>query len=154
MRSLQMMSKNISPSTIHYKIPLRGIKFSTNKIYAGIFWKKRKDNADAVVSIARGFCRPVQIVKSYPVEISYKFFFSSRPLDTTNCTYLVKMLEDAFRAIGIIEDDSPPYVAKTIIESHKQIKGKIQESLRKKSKENYEENEDYVEIKISPCNYI
>ncbi len=135
---------------ITYHIPLTGLKVSTNKIYAGIHWTKRKESADAIHSVATGFCRPVQKVQSYPVEIRYKFVFVTRPLDTLNCAYMAKCIEDAFRAIGILEDDSPSYVARTIIEVHEQSKGKSKKRLKSSSKEDAEkEVEDRVEIIIN-----
>lgn len=125
-----------------------GLKTSTNKIYAGQHWTKRKSSADAILSIATYFCRPIQSVKSYPVEISYRFVFTTRALDTTNCSYMVKMFEDALRTLKVIEDDSPLYVAKTIIESVVATKGKISKSIRQESKKNNEKDEDHLIINI------
>lgn len=101
---------------IHFLVPLRGIKCSTNTIYAGIHWSKRKEIKDGIASVAGAFCRPVQKIQSYPVQIYYRFLFGTRPLDTLNTTFMAKCFEDAFRALGILKDDSPKYVAKTILE--------------------------------------
>ena len=125
------MSKDF---TILYTIPLKGLKFSTNKIYAGVHWAKRKEIKDNIESHARVFCRPVEKFGQYPIQICYKFFFVSRPLDTLNTSAMAKMFEDALCAFEIIKDDSYQYVAKTILEVVKIEKPK----------------EDYLEIKISP----
>jgi len=122
---------------------------STNKIYAGHHWSKRKKDADSIVSLAGWFFRPIQRIESYPVEIRYKFFFVSRALDTTNCTYLVKCIEDALRAFEILKDDSPKFVERTIIESYQCAAKKISKEGSDQCKKNNEENEDRVEIIIN-----
>lgn len=134
---------------IQYHIPLNGLKVSTNKIYAGIHWTKRKESADAIHSVATGFCRPIKRVESYPVEIIYRFVFTSRSLDTLNCAYMAKCIEDAFRAIGILEDDSPSYVARTIIESVAESKTKDRTKVRVQGKKNNAQHEDFVDITIN-----
>lgn len=101
---------------IRYTIPLKGLKVSTNKIYGGIHWTERKSIKDSIHGYAVAFCRPVKIVQSYPVEISYKFTFATRSLDTLNTAFMAKCFEDSFRSIGILKDDSPKYVTKTILE--------------------------------------
>lgn len=139
---------------IRYLIPLKGLKQSTNKIYAGIHWAKRKSTKDSVLSYANAFCRPIVKIESYPVQISYRFFFVTRALDTLNTAYLAKMFEDALRTIGILEDDSPQFVARTILEvtavSPKKAappKGSVGEKAIK-------ENEDQLEIVIESIKNI
>jgi hypothetical protein len=102
-------------TTIHYQIPLQGIKVSTNKIYAGIHWGQRQSIKDSIASVAGYFCRPIQKVGSYPVQIHYKFFFGSKPLDTLNTAFMAKCIEDAFRALGILEEDDVEHVAESIL---------------------------------------
>lgn len=101
---------------IQYKIPITGVKVSTNKIYAGTHWSKRKQIKDNVLDYAAAFCRPLKAVDTYPVEIHYQFLFLSRPLDTLNTAYLAKCFEDSLVSLGVIKDDSPKYVKKTILE--------------------------------------
>lgn len=124
---------------IAYRIPLRGLKVSTNQIYAGIHWSKRKQIKDGIASVTQGFCRPVRACESYPVAIGYRFIFGSKPLDTLNCAFMAKCIEDAFRAIGILEDDDVAHVASSFIEvvAIRREKGKITEDL------------DWVEITIN-----
>lgn len=135
---------------IAYRIPVTDIKFSTNKIYAGVHWTTRKTIKDSVLSYATGFCRPVVPVQSYPVEICYRFSFSSRPLDSTNCTALVKMFEDALRSLGVIKDDSPQYVARTIIEVVVVPNRKNSKTRNDLGKKEHTKDEDWLEIKITP----
>lgn len=133
---------------IQYRIPITGIKISTNAIYAGIHWTKRKELKDSILSIAGFFCKPVQKVKSYPIEIGYRFIFASKPLDTTNTTFMVKMFEDALCAIGILEDDSPKYVARTIIEVVVVPKKKNKEKSSGLGPQKSKKDEDWLEIII------
>jgi hypothetical protein len=103
------------------KIPLPQ-KVSTNKIYAGTHWAKRKSLADLYHECLIEY--KGQTIKDTPVEITYIFNFKGKPLDTTNCTYMAKLLEDGLVKQGILEDDSPEFVAGTHIYSQK---GKVDE---------------------------
>ena len=133
---------------ISYLIPLTGIKVSTNRIYAGIHWTKRKKIKDSILDIAAVFFRPIQRILAYPVEIRYRFIFSSRALDTTNTTFLVKMFEDALRALEIIKDDSPQYVARTVIEVVVVPRTKNKKAPHDMGQKKVEKNEDWLEITI------
>jgi hypothetical protein len=145
-----LSGKKISkPITIQYRLPLKGIKVSTNEIYAGIHWAKRKQIKDSILSIAAGFCRPIQKIGSYPVEIRYRFIFGSNGLDTLNCAYMAKMFEDAFRSLGILEDDDPAHVATavlTVIELPRTKNAKGSYDSRAKANA---EDKDWVEIEIN-----
>ena len=139
---------------IIYRIPLQGLKFSTNKIYAGIHWAKRKAIKDSCLDYARAFCRPIQEFGPYPIEIRYRFIFASRALDTTNCTFLVKMFEDSFRALGILKDDNPKYVVRTIIEVATISKCSSKDKFNELGGSRNKKEEDYLEITATPCNYL
>ena len=133
---------------IQYRVPLDGIKFSTNQIYAGVHWAKRKQAKDSIARYAAIFCRPVKKIDAYPVEISYRFVFGTRALDTLNTAAMAKMLEDAFRAIGILKDDSPAYVARTVLESVAVPSEKRPKKGDAGYRATYQKKEDYVEITI------
>jgi hypothetical protein len=92
-------------------------KVSTNKIYAGQHWTKRKKLADLYHNSLLPF-RKLK-AKDYPVNINYIFTFKSKPLDTTNCSYMVKLIEDGLVKNEILIDDSPEYVSFTGIYSQK-----------------------------------
>ena len=134
---------------ITYRIPITGYKESTNKIYAGVHWAKRKQFKDSILALAGWHCRPIQRVESYPVQILYKFVFGSKPLDSTNCSYLIKCFEDALVAFEIIKDDSPEYVARTIIEVVALPKQKNKKNVGHMGQEKVEKNEDWLEIQIT-----
>jgi len=133
---------------ILYRIPITDVKQSTNKIYAGIHWTKRKKIKDGILDYANIFCRPIKQIKSYPVEISYKFIFESRALDTLNCAYMAKMFEDALRSLEILEDDDPKHVTRTIIEVVMVSKSKNKKILNDMGKKKVEKNNDWLEISI------
>lgn len=133
---------------INYRIPITNLKLSVNKIYSNAHWGVRKKIKDDVFGYVAGFCRPIQKPKSYPVEIRYRFLFRNRAFDTTNCSGMVKMFEDALRAVGILENDSPQYVARTIIEVVKITKTKTKKKTADLRQKKNEENEDYLEIQI------
>lgn len=92
---------------ITIKIPIPE-KVSTNNIYAGSHWTKRKRLADLYHESLIEH-RKIR-VKEYPVSISYIFTFKSKPLDCDNCGYMGKLLKDGLRKWKVIEDDSPEYV--------------------------------------------
>lgn len=98
------------------KIPLPE-KVSTNAIYGGLHWSKRKKLADLFHEALIEY-RKTQIVE-YPVDINYVFSFKGKLLDTTNCTYMAKMFEDGLVKNGVLKGDSPEYVAFTGIYSQK-----------------------------------
>lgn len=135
---------------IKHTIPLLGLKASTNKIYAGEHWSKRKQLKDGIASVAAVFCRPVRSIESYPVEIRYRFCFVSRPLDTLNCAYMAKAFEDAFRSLGILEDDDPAHVARTVLEVDVFPRKKGSSSDDASSAQGDAPHEDQLEVTIVP----
>lgn len=62
---------------------------------------------------------------------------------------MAKCFEDAFRSIGILKDDSPEYVTRTIIECFKTNKRKGAKKVSFSGTKIDEEAEDYVEIIIN-----
>lgn len=135
---------------VTYKIPLQGIKFSTNKIYAGIHWAKRKQIKDSIASYAGVFCRPIQKIESYPVEVRYRFFFRTRPLDTLNTAAMAKMFEDALRSLGVLADDDPTHVARSVLDVARIDRSKNKAVHGSQGPKGNEKDEDYLELTISP----
>jgi hypothetical protein len=86
-------------------------KVSTNKIYAGLHWNKRRELADlyhlAVLVEARK--QGLGAAKDYPVTVSYHFGLK-RLLDVSNCSFMVKLLEDGLVHAKILAGDTPEYV--------------------------------------------
>jgi hypothetical protein len=101
---------------INLKFPIPQ-KISGNSIYAGMHWSKRKKLADLYHTYMMPYRK--NIVKDYPVDISYIFTFKSKPLDTSNCFLMLKFLEDGMVKNGIITNDSPEYVQSTTVYSQK-----------------------------------
>jgi hypothetical protein len=62
---------------------------------------------------------------------------------------MAKMLEDAFRALGILAEDTPEYVARTILESVSVSKPKAKARAVASSNEADAPHEDTVEITIN-----
>ena len=135
---------------IRYQIPITNLKQSSNRIYVGAHWSKRKAFKDDVFSYSKAFCRPVQCITTYPVSIGYLFLFRKRGFDTTNCTYLVKCVEDSFRALGILKEDNPSCVARSCIEVVENYSTLPPEEIVFLGKKKVEANEDWLIITINP----
>jgi len=105
------------------KIPLPQ-KISTNKIYAGTHWATRKKQADLYHESLIEYRN--EKITEYPVDINYIFSFKGKTLDTTNCSYMVKMLEDGLVKSGVLEDDDPKHVSFTGIYSQKGKKDEVE----------------------------
>lgn len=92
-------------------------KVSSNAVYSGMHWTKRKKIADLYHRFIRSHL--VSKALAYPVDIQYDFRFKSRALDTTNCFFMAKMIEDSLVNMGTLDDDDPKHVRATTITSKK-----------------------------------
>ena len=92
-------------------------KVSANEIYESKFWAQRskivKQYRQAYVPQVKKILKPVV---NYPVKISYYFLFKGTALDSTNCFYMAKLLEDCMVKAGILRDDAPKYVKSSSVE--------------------------------------
>lgn len=89
-------------------------KMSTNKIYAGTFYRNRVEDKTAYYFEVRRAIHANKIKAfdtSIPVTLSFSFIFKKRPLDASNCSYMGKMIEDALVKNGILADDSSRIVS-------------------------------------------
>jgi hypothetical protein len=83
---------------------------STNSIYAGVHWDKRrrqKEHAIMALSSLGGIspiCNPVNI------EVTPFLGKGKRGYDVSNYSYTYKLIEDAMVKKGILQDDSPQFV--------------------------------------------
>ena len=93
-------------------------KVSMNDIYSGMHWKKRRDLADLFHNEFLELKGKIKVIK-YPVVIHYDWHFKRNALDSLNCAFMSKMLEDGMVHVGILEDDSPKYVAESRLKSQK-----------------------------------
>lgn len=98
------------------EIILTGLpKHSLNEIYSGKHWTKRKKDKDIYkLLIKNQFKSVLDDDKIY--SVSYTFEFKKKPLDTSNCVYMLKMIEDI-----IFKDDTYKIIPELKIKS---IKGK------------------------------
>lgn len=113
---------------IQFKIELH-VKISTNKFHSNMHWSERSRVSNEFHMLLLPFKRKFSIDK-YPVSIRYDFTWKFRPLDTTNCGSLCKLLEDGMRQINLLEDDNPEHVAETIITSKKGVSDNVQITIK------------------------
>lgn len=71
-------------------------------------------------------------VENFPVSIHFHFKFVSHPLDSSNCSYMAKLIEDALEREGILPKDNIKYVKGIYLES---MKGETLDMVTVKFKE-------------------
>lgn len=98
------------------KIPLPE-KVSTNDIYSGMHWSKRKKLADLYHQCLIEHRN--KRIADYPIDVTFIFSFKGTALDCTNVSYMAKLLEDGMKAYKIITDDSPKFVQSVTLISQK-----------------------------------
>jgi len=86
------------------------LKLSLNVIYAGVHYRVRKQHKDLYRELVWALVRE-KYTGEYPVIITYHFKFKGRKLDSSNCAYLVKLMEDGLVHADVIPDDNRKYVA-------------------------------------------
>ena len=92
-------------------------KISTNEIYAGIHWSKRSDHK---INYRAAYTSKLKALGHYDkASIVFDFTFKKNALDASNCSYMVKLLEDCIVKAGVLKDDSPKYVESITISSKK-----------------------------------
>jgi hypothetical protein len=102
---------------LELRITLDIIKVSSNAIYAGTHWTKRKKLKEDYLWLTKKFQHLTPIHEK--VDLDFKFYFKSHPLDSSNCFFLVKMIEDCLVTYGVLKGDSIQYVRKVSVESGK-----------------------------------
>jgi hypothetical protein len=93
---------------LSYKID-KEYKVSTNKIYAWCHWRTRQKISDYYHELVRDDCLSLKQFE-YKVDIKMVFIFKWRTLDSSNCGYMGKCLEDWFKTHWLIKDDSIEFV--------------------------------------------
>ena len=96
-------------------------KVSTNKIYAGMHFMKRKALADLYHGEVLELKGKLKVAK-YPVVILYDWHWTKKPLDSLNCAFMSKMLEDGLVVAGVLEDDSAEHVRESRLRTQKSDK--------------------------------
>lgn len=100
---------------IDFTIPIPE-KISLNRLYSGIHWGKRTQLKDLYHDYIKYQRLPPQDLV-YPLKITYTFTWKKFALDSSNCAYMVKMLEDGLVLSGVIKGDEPKYVQRSVIVS-------------------------------------
>ena len=88
-------------------------KHSLNEIYAGIHYRTRKKHKDTFKLIVKNQFKHV-FSRDKRYRVSYVFEWCKRPLDASNCVYMLKMIEDI-----IFEDDNYKIIPELNIKSVK-----------------------------------
>lgn len=86
-------------------------KLSLNKIYGGIHFTTRKKHKDEYREVCSYYAKPYE--GEYPVKVTYHYKFKGRLLDSSNCAYLTKLIEDGLVQSGVFPDDGPKYIFST-----------------------------------------
>jgi hypothetical protein len=120
---------------LKYDIPLP-FKLSTNKIYSWMDWRKRSNIADRYHRLTKDDCNKLTKFDN-KVSIDFQFYFKTRCFDSSNCSFIWKMIEDSLVKNKLITDDSNRYIWKVSYES-----------IRLEWKERKEVQCDYVKIHI------
>ena len=97
---------------LKYDIPE---KVSTNKIYSWMHWTKRKRIADIYHRLTTEVKTLDQINEKVNIEI--QFYFRTRYLDSSNCSFMWKMIEDSLVKNWLLKDDTNEFVWKFTVES-------------------------------------
>ena len=97
------------------KVPI--IKISTNAYYSGKHWTVRKKHKDKYILLTNMFKKYAFIPDK--VDLDFDFYFNTRALDSSNCSAMVKLLEDCIVKHGILKDDNINYVGKVSMKSTK-----------------------------------
>lgn len=102
-------------------------KLSTNSIYAGIHWSERKKHKDLFLWSMIGMKKLNYVNKC---ELEFDFEFKGKPLDASNCSYLVKLCEDCLVHYKIIPDDNYNIVKSIKMTSNKGKQDKVKITIK------------------------
>lgn len=103
------------------------LKVSTNKIYSGIHYRTRKYHKEVYMVEVGRVLKKVDLpeIHHYPVILKFTCYYKSRMFDSSNGSYMAKMIEDLMVKNGVFKDDSPKYVSETRCLAKKGDKDKI-----------------------------
>ena len=94
-------------------------KVSSNKIYSGSHWSFRKKLKDKYIWLVKSQFKG-QLLKNKQYKVKYCFEFKRNPLDASNCSYMVKMIEDI-----IFQSDGYKIIQGVYMESKKGTEDKV-----------------------------
>ena len=120
------------------------LKINTNKIYSGVHFRTRIQHKKAyqweVIRVVKK--EKIPEIKEYPVDLEFTFYFDKNLLDSSNCSYMAKLIEDALVKQSIFINDSPKYVSKVSIRSKRGERGKNKVVLEVYKNEKNEDKQD------------
>ena len=102
------------------KVPYVGP--SLNSIYAGVHWKKRKDQADEAHLCVKLSLKGVEPFTK-PVHLNFQPLHKGRGYDVSNYAYTAKLIEDGLVLCGVIPDDTCKWVKRITIDEPIKVKG-------------------------------
>ncbi|HNG59623.1 MAG TPA: hypothetical protein PKZ52_07330 [Cellvibrionaceae bacterium] len=83
---------------------------STNSIYAGVHWDKRRNQKEQAMIALSALGRINPVSKPVNIEVTPYLGKGKRGYDVSNYSYTYKLIEDAMVKKGILQDDSPQFV--------------------------------------------
>ena len=98
-------------------------KISTNKIYAGVHWRQRKQQKDQYLILTKNEKKKLDKIAK-KIELEFIFYFKSRALASSKCSYMGKLLEDCLVAHGVLQDETLKHVGKVSYQSFKRYENK------------------------------
>ena len=95
------------------------IKVSSNQIYAGMHWRGRHKLKNDYLFLTNSF-KDLEAIEG-KVDLDFKFYFKKNALDSSNCSYLAKVIEDCLVHHKVLKGDTIKYVGKVSMESFKTV---------------------------------
>lgn len=96
---------------------------STNVIYSGVHFRTRKAHKDKYKKYTKEIFSKIKPI-DYPVDIHFDFYLQI-PLDSSNCSYMGKLLEDCLVEHGVLKEDDFKRVRKVSFLSNKDKENKV-----------------------------
>lgn len=92
------------------------MKVSANKVYAGMNPFARAKIKKYYAEFSKPYFTNIKGFEN-KVNIEMFFYFHKKPLDSSNCFFMAKMLEDCLVSHGVINNDTNKYVGSFTVKS-------------------------------------
>ena len=109
-------------------------KISLNEYYSGKHWSVRSGHKTNYRDAYVGKLKELRKFEN-KVDIEFDFTFKSRALDSSNCSAMVKLLEDCMVKAGVIQNDSPKFVGWISMKSMKGLKDSVTITIKENNDE-------------------
>lgn len=100
----------------NYKQTKVNPKISTNKIYSWLHWRKRWPIAERFHNLTKQDCKEFETIKE-KVDLRMRFYFKKHSFDSSNCSFMAKMIEDSLVKNWLLTDDTNKFVWEFRVES-------------------------------------